>query len=231
MDEDMRRSINKWLKNWFLCIPILGAALLTTTAFSQTKIALLPATTKVAIANTILIVGDSLSAEYGLPRGAGWVHLLEQKLNAQAIKASVINAAISGDTSFGGLARLPALLAQHQPSLVVIELGGNDALRGLALNQTEQNLSKMVLLAKQNGAKVLILGMQIPPNFGSQYAASFIKLYERVAQEHKTPLVPFLLKNVHTFQPDGIHPTSAAQPLMLDNVWPSLRKLLHLPIS
>jgi acyl-CoA thioesterase-1 len=171
-------------------------------------------------------VGDSLSAEYGLPRGTGWVKLLEQQLTAQTTKATVANAAISGDTSSGGLARLPALLAQHHPTMVVIELGGNDALRGLALDQTEQNLTKMILLSKKNGAKVLLLGMQIPPNFGAKYATDFMNMYERIAKQQDVPLVPFLLKNVTTFQADGIHPTREAQPIMLSNVWPSLRKLL-----
>lgn len=181
----------------------------------------------------ILIVGDSLSAEYGIPRGAGWVNLLTQKLAAEKMTTEVVNAAISGETTSGGLARLPALLAQHKPSIVVIELGGNDALRGMALAQTEKNFSQMVGQSKAAGAKVLLLGMQIPPNFGAAYGKAFSSVYAGVAKAQKVALVPFFLKDVadganarELFQPDGIHPLAVAHPIMLANVWPELKKLL-----
>ncbi len=182
---------------------------------------------------TVLVVGDSLSAEYGLKRGTGWVTLLERKLGEEKIAARVVNASISGDTTSGGRSRLPALLAQHKPSHVVIELGGNDALRGLPLGMTEANLSAMVEAAQKAGARVLLLGIQLPPNYGADYGSKFAALFEQVARRHKAAVVPFFLKGVadipdaaRLFQPDRIHPTEEAQPLMLANVWPELRKLL-----
>lgn len=181
----------------------------------------------------ILIVGDSLSAEYGLARGTGWVSLLEQKLKTEPRPATVTNASISGETTFGGRTRLPALLKQHQPSVVVIELGGNDALRGLPLAGTLDNLRAMTQAAQNAGAKVLLLGMQMPPNYGKKYAQDFEQLFAQVANERKATLLPFFLKGVADapnptalFQADRIHPTAAAQPIMLDNVWPLLRPLL-----
>lgn len=181
----------------------------------------------------ILIVGDSLSAEYGLARGTGWVSLLEQKLKTEQSPATVTNASISGETTFGGRTRLPALLKQHQPSVVVIELGGNDALRGLPLAGTLDNLRAMTQAAQNAGAKVLLLGMQMPPNYGKKYAQDFEQLFAQVANERKATLLPFFLKGVADapnptalFQADRIHPTAAAQPVMLDNVWSLLRPLL-----
>ncbi|NMM76528.1 arylesterase [Acidovorax sp. SRB_14] len=183
---------------------------------------------------TILVVGDSLSAEYGLARGTGWVALLEKRLTAQNVAARVVNASVSGDTTSGGRARLAALLAQHRPAVVVIELGANDALRGLALKNTEENLAWMAQEAQKSGAKVVLVGMQVPPNYGSDYAAKFAGLFETVARKNKTALVPFLLKGVADapnptalFQADRIHPRAEAHPQMLDNVWPVLRKLLR----
>nr|WP_313077663.1 arylesterase [Melaminivora sp.] len=185
-------------------------------------------------APVILVVGDSLSAEYGLARGTGWVTLLEQRLDAERIGARVINASISGDTTAGGLARLPALLQSHRPTHVIVELGGNDALRGLPLVGTERNLSQIVQLAQQAGTRVLLVGMQIPPNFGADYARRFSAVFETVARQRKAALVPFFLQGVadgpdptRLFQPDRIHPTAQAQPLMLDNVWPHLQPLLR----
>ncbi len=182
----------------------------------------------------IVVLGDSLSAEYGLERGTGWVALLEQRLAAEKIAASVINASISGDTTSGGRARLGALLKQHRPTVLVIELGGNDALRGLPLKNTQDNLSAMAQAAQKMGAKVLLLGMQVPPNYGRQYAEQFAQLFVSVAQKNKTALVPFLLKDIADredaqawFQADGIHPLAKAHPQMLDNVWPALRPLLR----
>jgi acyl-CoA thioesterase I len=182
---------------------------------------------------SILIVGDSLSAEYGIARGSGWVALLEQRLKRQKIAATVVNASISGDTSSGGRSRLPALLLQHKPAVVVIELGGNDALRGLPLSMTQANLSEMARAAKAAGARVLIVGMQVPPNYGRRYGDDFFALFASVAKAEGAALVPFLLEGVANapnaealFQPDRIHPTAEAQARMLDNVWPVLRPLL-----
>jgi acyl-CoA thioesterase I len=186
-----------------------------------------------AAPQTILVVGDSLSAEYGLARGAGWVNLLTEKLAKEKISARVINASISGDTTSGGLSRLPTLLNQHKPTIVIIELGGNDALRGMAMAQTEKNFSQMTQLSTKAGAKVLLLGMQVPPNFGPAYAKEFTAVYQKVAKSNKAALVPFFLKGVadvptsrELFQADGIHPLAAAHPIMLANVWPELAKLL-----
>ena len=182
---------------------------------------------------TILVVGDSLSAEYGLARGTGWVALLEKRLATEKIAASVYNASISGDTTSGGRARLAALLTSVKPSVVVIELGGNDALRGLPLQSTEDNLRQMTEAAQKTGAKVLLVGMQVPPNYGRDYAERFGSLFEKIAKGEKAGLVPFLLKGVadapdpvQLFQPDRIHPRAEAHPTLLNNVWPELKKLL-----
>jgi acyl-CoA thioesterase I len=181
----------------------------------------------------VLVLGDSLSAEYGLARGSGWVALLEKRLAAQAGGAAVFNASISGETSSGGRSRLPALLKQHQPTVVIIELGGNDALRGLPLDMTRDNLQDMAMQARAAGAKVLLLGMQMPPNYGRQYALDFTALYASVAKAQQAALVPFFLAGVadvgdfdRFFQPDRIHPNAQAQPRMLENVWPVLVRLL-----
>ena len=175
-----------------------------------------------------------MSAEYGLRRGTGWVALLDAKLGQEKLDAHVVNASISGDTTSGGRSRLAPLLAQHKPDLVVIELGGNDALRGLALKATEDNLSAMTKAAQQAGAKVLLVGMQIPPNYGATYANQFNAVFEKVASTHKVALVPFLLKGIadgpdamRWFQNDRIHPKEEAHPMMLANVWPALRRLLQ----
>jgi acyl-CoA thioesterase-1 len=183
----------------------------------------------------ILVVGDSLSAEYGLPRGSGWVALLEQRLAREKIAARVVNASISGDTTSGGRSRLPALLAQHKPTHVILELGGNDALRGLPIAMTQDNLAVMTRAAKAAGARVLIAGMQMPPNYGRQYSEQFAAMFATVAKNEGAALVPFFLKGVadiedsveKMFQPDRIHPNAAAQPVMLGNVWPVLAPLLR----
>jgi len=184
-------------------------------------------------ARIILVVGDSLSAEYGLKRGTGWVALLEKKLKVEKLPATVVNASISGDTTSGGRSRLAGLLAQHQPTHVIIELGANDALRGLPLQLTEDNLTQMTQAAQKAGAKVLLVGMQVPPNYGKDYAARFADLFAGVARTNKAALVPFLLKGIadapdstRLFQADRIHPREEAHPVMLANVWPELKKLL-----
>ena len=181
----------------------------------------------------VLIVGDSLSAEYGLRRGSGWVALLQAEIDRQGPAARVVNASISGDTTSGGRSRLPALLRQHQPAVVVIELGGNDALRGLPLAMTQENLNDMVRQSKAAGARVLLLGMEMPPNYGAQYSEAFKRVYTQVAKTQSVALVPFFLTGVADaadplalFQSDRIHPNEQAQPIMLRNVWPRLRRLL-----
>ena len=184
----------------------------------------------IAKSSQILVVGDSISAGYGLSSGEGWVDLLTKKLGKEKIPAQVINASISGDTTAGGLSRLPALLAKHKPTHVVIELGGNDGLRGSPVATAKANLLKMAELSKASGAEVLILGMQMPPNFGPNYTSQFEAMYADVAKSVNAGLVPTLLGKIGTdlskFQPDRIHPTAAAQPVLLDTVWPALVKLL-----
>ncbi len=182
----------------------------------------------------MLVVGDSLSAEYGLPRGTGWVALLEQRLAAKKIAVEVVNASVSGDTTAGGRSRLPALLAEDRPTHVVIELGANDALRGLPLSMTRDNLVAMTRAAKTAGAKVLLIGMRLPPNYGRRYGDEFAAVYPEVAKAEGTALVPFLLAGVadspraaHLFQPDRIHPNAAAHPIILDHVWPVIAPWLR----
>jgi acyl-CoA thioesterase I len=181
----------------------------------------------------VLVVGDSLSAEYGIARGSGWVALLDAKLKKEKIAAKVVNASISGDTTSGGRSRLPALLKQHRPTHVLIELGGNDALRGLPLAMTEANLAEMTQASQKAGAQALLLGMQMPPNYGRAYGEAFAGLFAKVAKAHRAAVVPFFLKGVadgadplKLFQPDRIHPVAEAHPIMLNNVWPVLQPLL-----
>jgi acyl-CoA thioesterase-1 len=181
----------------------------------------------------IVVLGDSISAEYGLARGTGWVALLGQRLAEQKLPWTVANASISGDTTSGGLARLPQVLSQHHPKVVVIELGGNDALRGLPMSATRKNLDAMVTLARAAGARVVIAGMMVPPNFGRKYQADFAQMYADVATAQKAALVPFIFKGIADrpdaddwFQADRIHPVAKAHPIILDNVWPSLKPLL-----
>ena len=214
---------NRWAKSLGT---LLMTALLAAPGFAQTQ-------AEAKARPAILIVGDSLSAEYGLKRGTGWVPLLEKQLASENKIARVVNASISGDTTSGGRSRLPALLAQHKPATVVIELGGNDALRGLPLDMTAQNLTAMVKASKKAGAKVLLVGMQVPPNYGSAYAATFSGLFSQVAQEEQVAIAPFFLKGVAdgdnaaaNFQADRIHPNESSQASMLANVWPELKKII-----
>jgi acyl-CoA thioesterase I len=181
----------------------------------------------------LLIVGDSLSAEYGLVRGTGWVALLEKRLASEKIDTRVVNASISGETTSGGRSRIGALLREHQPTHVILELGGNDALRGLPLPMTQANLTEMARASKAAGAKVLVAGMQLPPNYGRRYSDEFAALFASVAKAQGAALVPFFLKGVgdvpnadQLFQADRIHPNEKAQATMLDNVWPVLKPLL-----
>lgn len=183
--------------------------------------------------NTLLVVGDSLSAEYGIARGTGWVALLDKQLAQDKRPWRVVNASVSGDTTAGGLARLSKLLQQHQPKLVVIELGGNDALRGFPLKTTENNLTQMVAACRRAKAAVLLIGMQVPPNYGQEYVQEFSRMFVRISQQQRTQLVPFLLKGVADapdptalFQPDRIHPKAQAHPIILSNVWLVLKSML-----
>lgn len=179
-------------------------------------------------ANTLLVLGDSLSAAYGIPPEQGWVALLEQRLPAEDFQ--VINASVSGETTSGGLTRLPALLSRHEPDLLLLQLGANDALRGLPLQVIRSNLDALVEQARQAGTEVLLIGIRIPPNYGPQYTESFFNLYAEIADQYALPRVPFLLENValdwNLMQSDGLHPNADAQPLILDNVWLHLEPLL-----
>ncbi|WP_462384301.1 arylesterase [Pseudomonas sp. Marseille-QA0892] len=184
-----------------------------------------------ALAGTVLIVGDSISAGFGLNTAQGWVSLLQQRLKRHDPSFDVVNASISGDTSAGGLTRLPGLLDRHKPEVVVIELGGNDGLRGQPPEQLKQNLTAMTEAAQSAGARVLILGMQLPPNYGQRYTQAFAQTFRDVSAEQNVAIVPFMLDGVGAvegmMQPDGIHPNAAAQPRLLENVWPALVPLLQ----
>lgn len=181
-------------------------------------------------AKSILVLGDSLSAEYGIERGTGWITLLEKRLDEKKFNYKVINASISGETTVGGKSRLQALLSIHQPSIVIIELGANDAIRGLDLDATATNLKEMIAMIHAEKAQVLLIAMKIPPNYGKAYAEKFFSLYASIAKENKSNLVPFFLQGVadkpELFQPDRIHLKAEAHPTMLNNVWAQLQRLL-----
>ncbi len=178
----------------------------------------------------LLVLGDSLSAEYGLTRDSGWVRRLGTRLASRGFDHRVVNASISGETTSGGLTRLDALLAQWHPAIVIVELGGNDGLRGLPTASTDANLDAIVTRSQKAGASVLLVGMQLPPNYGKAYADRFAALYTAQAKKHNTALVPFFFEGFGNrfdlFQADRIHPTEAAQDKLLDNVWPSLEPML-----
>ncbi|MCR4347565.1 MAG: arylesterase [Sulfuricaulis sp.] len=184
-----------------------------------------------AAARTLLVVGDSLSSAYGMEVQSGWVVLLGMRLKQENLDYRIVNASISGDTTANGLVRLPKLLAQHKPTLVIIELGGNDGLRGLSLEQMKHNISMMVTKAKRPGASVLLVGVQLPPNYGKTYTERFQAIYREIAAEQGVALVPSLLEGIATrndlMQPDRIHASARAQPRMLENVWAHLRHLLE----
>ncbi len=181
----------------------------------------------------LVVLGDSLSAEYGLPRDTGWVALLRQRLATGRVDYSVANASVSGDTTSGGRARLPAVLQRLKPSIVVVELGSNDALRGVPLATTEQNLRDIIADARHAHAKVVLVGMYVPANYGPDYTQKFHAVYTRLSKELDVPLVPFLLAGIENkpemFQSDQMHPTQQAQGVLLDNVWPALKPLLGKP--
>ena len=183
-----------------------------------------------AAESKILVLGDSLSAAYGIERSQGWVHLLQDHLNSNGHPYHVINASVSGETTRGGLARLPRSLKQHQPNIVIIALGGNDGLRAIPLKEFQKNLEAMITLAKSSNAKVVLCGVRIPPNLGHTYVAKFIHVYTETAQKHDVPLVQYILKNVSSdanlMQGDGVHPTAEAQPIILKNVLSELNTII-----
>jgi acyl-CoA thioesterase-1 len=195
-------------------------------------LAALPAsgTTATVPPRTILVLGDSVSAGYGLTIGEGWVSLLQGRLKTQGYGYRVVNASVSGETTTGGLARLPRALSVHRPQIVVLELGGNDGLRGLPLETSRANLEKMIQLSKAAGAQVVLLGMKMPPNYGPRYAQGFERTFAELARKHRLPFEPFFLDKIALvpgmLQADGLHPTAKAQPAMLDSVWPVLKPLL-----
>ena len=215
-----------FLKNAVLGKLIVGAALGLSLSLAATANAY-------SAPKTVLVVGDSLSAEYGIARGAGWVALLEQKMKSEKIDAKVVNASISGETTSGGKARLPALLGQHKPDLVVIELGANDGLRGLPVPSAKANLRAMIAAAQAQKARVLLVGMRMPPNYGRAYTERFFGMFQTVASSTKSPLVPFMLEGVADkpalFQQDRLHPTAQAHPIILNNIWPTFEKMVKQP--
>lgn len=178
----------------------------------------------------IMVYGDSLSAAYGIPQQQGWASLLQKKLDAERYQYKVINTSISGETTSGGASRIQRALAQNKPNIVILELGANDGLRGLPIQEMTSNLNTIIQQSKKSGAKILLLGMKIPPNYGPQYTKRFSQSYVQLSQQHNIPLVPFMLENiaakVHLIQDDGLHPNATAQPLVLDNIWPQLKPLL-----
>ena len=187
--------------------------------------------TAMAENSKILIYGDSLSAAYGVAKQEGWPALLQKKIIAQHYQYQVINASISGETTSGGLSRLATTLAEFKPNIVILELGANDGLRGLPLSEMTKNLSAMITLSKKSKAKVLLIGMRIPPNYGPKYTTSFSETYSQLSQQHKVTLVPFMLENIaakpNLIQDDGLHPNVLGQPMILDNVWVKLQWMLN----
>lgn len=187
-------------------------------------------TAQPAVAATIMVYGDSLSAGYGLPRDAAWPSLLERRLHEGKYDYTVTNASVSGETTLGGRNRIDAALKQHRPAIVILALGGNDGLRGQSTDAMRANLEAIIAASRRAGAGVLLVGMRIPPNYGTDYTEKFQRVYADLSQRHKLPFAPFLLdgfgENREYFQSDGIHPTAAAQPMMLDIVWKALQPML-----
>lgn len=206
---------------WLTALALLAAATVTGNALAAQ-----PAAGR----GTILVYGDSLSAAYGLNPKDGWVTLLQERLRASGSDYSVANASISGETSAGGASRIQAALAQHKPRITIVALGANDGLRGLPVEQMQANLAAIIRAARQTGSKVLLAGMQMPPNYGPAYTRAFRDSFTTLAKQYQLPLLPFLLQGVaerpELFQPDNLHPVAAAQPRILDNVWAVLKPLL-----
>ena len=189
--------------------------------------------TSTAWSSSILVLGDSLSAAYGMPSKDGWVALLQQRLHQQGYQYNVINASISGETTHGGLTRLTSALDRHQPALVVLELGANDGLRGAPLPLIRQNLGQLIQKSRDSGAEVLLFEMKLPPNYGPGYSQGFSAVYDTVAQQYQIAMVPFFIEPVvlkpELMLPDGLHPNAKAQPELLEQVWPYLQPLLKSP--
>jgi acyl-CoA thioesterase-1 len=187
--------------------------------------------TSIVESKKIIVLGDSLSAEYGITRNTGWVSFIQQKIISGKYPFEMTNVSISGETTIGGKQRISSLLEKYQPQIIILELGANDALRGLSLDATKSNLEFILMSAQKTGAKVLILGMKIPPNYGKDYSEKFAKLFPELGFKYKTPVVPFFLEKIATnsemFQNDRIHPNEKAQPILANTVWPSLQKLLQ----
>ena len=206
-----------WLQK-LLCISLLGFSFVA--CISQAN----------AANPKILVYGDSLSAAYGVAKSQGWVEYLQKKLADQHFRYDVINASISGETTSGGLTRLATTLAKTKPNIIILELGANDGLRGLPVNEMSANLNAMITQSKKANVKVLLVGMRIPPNYGPKYTDSFSNTYPQLSQQHKVTLVPFMLENIAAkpklIQDDGLHPNVLGQPMMLDNIWPKLQPLL-----
>ncbi|MEE4245183.1 MAG: arylesterase [Kangiellaceae bacterium] len=198
--------------------------------FSRILLTVITIYTSLATSQTLLILGDSLSASYNIPQESGWVSLLSNRLDKEYPTIKVMNASIAGETTRNALKRLPAIIEKHKPSYVIIELGGNDGLRGFDLKSVKNNLKKMIELSQQSGAKVLLTGIHIPPNYGKAYTELFYRTYLQLSKEYNTGFVPFILEgiggNAKLMQGDGIHPKADAQPLVLDNMWPHIDKML-----
>jgi acyl-CoA thioesterase-1 len=205
--------------------------LVTATAVLLTFFAVSPLSAEADQSQTVLVVGDSLSAAFGIAQEESWVALLGERLRAKGYGYAVVNASITGDTTTGGLRRLPRALELHQPAVVIIELGGNDGLRGTPIELMRSNLAQMIELSQAAGARVVLTGIQIPTNYGGPYTRSFAAVYPELAKKHRTGLVDFILEgialDVRLFQADGIHPTAEAQKILVDNVWPALEKELR----
>ncbi len=205
------------LRSAVLCVFLLAAGFCASTSAESDD-------------GVLLVFGDSLSAAYRMDERDGWVALLQQQLHEESTALQVVNGSVSGETTAGGLARLPAMLDAHQPDIVMLELGGNDGLRGLPVTSIRQNLERMIQMSQQAGARVILAGIQIPPNYGPRYTAPFYAQYQELADEYGLVLIPFLLEgiaeNPALMQDDGIHPTAAAQPMIVDTVWPVLQGVL-----
>ena len=216
----------RWIVGTAAAAALVAAGLFTLSSFTAT-----PARSAESTRPVIVVLGDSISAEYGLPRDTGWVALLRKRLAQERIDYSVANASISGDTTSGGRARMPELMARLKPSIVIVELGANDALRGVPISTTKDNLRTIVEQAQQGHAKVVLVGMYVPPNYGQAYTQRFHAMYSTIAHDMNVRLVPFLLAGIENrpdmFQSDQMHPTQQAQPVLLDNVWPVLAPLLR----
>lgn len=212
------------LKFQYLAISVLGVSVLSIT-FVACPLAAMAENSK------ILVYGDSLSAAYGLKQQEGWPVLLQNKLSSQHYQYSVINASVSGETSSSGLSRFSNTLAKFKPKIIILELGANDGLRGLSIKEMTANLDAMIKESKKANAKVMLVGMKIPPNYGAKYTESFSQTYARLSEKHQLTLVPFMLENIAAkpglIQDDGLHPNALGQPMILENIWPKLQLMLN----